>query len=65
MFENGRTVQKLHTKEYMVEKTYNLARYLGPFGAYLMPHGPIWISFPRTGNLAILWGFFEKSKHSL
>ena len=26
---------------YMVEKTYQLARYLGTFGAYLMPQGPI------------------------
>ena len=27
--------------DYMVEKTYHLAWYFGPFGAYLMPQGPI------------------------
>ena len=26
--------------DYMVEKSYNLAQYLGPLGAYLMPQGP-------------------------
>ena len=26
---------------YIVEKTYHLAQYLDPFGAYLMPQGPI------------------------
>ena len=26
--------------DYMVEKTYNLARYFGLFGAYLIPQGP-------------------------
>ena len=26
--------------DYMVEKSYNLSRYLGPFGAYFMPQGP-------------------------
>ena len=26
----------------MVEKSYHLARYLGPFGAYLMLKGPIY-----------------------
>ena len=25
---------------YMVEKTYHIAPYLGAFGAYLMPQGP-------------------------
>ena len=25
---------------YMVEKTYHLAQYLGPFGTYFMPQGP-------------------------
>ena len=26
--------------DYIVEKTYHLSRYLGPFGAYFMPQGP-------------------------
>ena len=35
--------------DYMAKKTYNLAQYLGPFGAYLKPHNIIdyWIG-PRT-----------------
>ena len=31
---------KTTPKDYMVEKTYHLAQYLGPFGAYFMPQGP-------------------------
>ena len=26
--------------DYMVEETYHLSQYLGPFGAYFMPQGP-------------------------
>ena len=34
--------QKRPQRDYMVEKTYQLARYLGPFWAYLVPQGPKW-----------------------
>ena len=33
-------VQKRTLTDYIVEKTYHLSRYLGPFGAYFMPQGP-------------------------
>ena len=26
--------------DYMIEKSYHLSQYLGPFGAYFMPQGP-------------------------
>ena len=48
IFTQGKVTQSndIHTitqgkittqKDYIVEKTYHLAQYLGPFGAYLMP----------------------------
>ena len=35
--------------DYMVEKTYNLVQYLGPFEAYLMPQWPQW--FKRGSDI--------------
>ena len=34
-------LSKKTPKDYLVEKIYHLAQYLGPFGSYLMPQGPI------------------------
>merc|ERR1712127_202144 len=31
---------KMTPTDYMVEKSYHLYQYLGPFGAYFMPQGP-------------------------
>ena len=41
--ENGSASKPalIRDTNYMVEKTYHMAPYLGAFGAYLMPQGPI------------------------
>ena len=45
----------------MVEKTYYIAPYLGAFGAYLMPQGPIYglkgVSITKT--IVGLWFFWQ------
>ena len=40
LFKKPLVLVKKTLTDYMVEKTYHLAQYLGPFGAYVMPQGP-------------------------